>query len=832
MVNYSLLPTAKVLKNLKTSSAGLNDSEVEKRQSLYGKNEITQPKLISIWQLLIGPFNNLFALILLIAILVSLLTAHYFDAIVVALVLIVDAVIEWSQHFSANNVLKALRQMDVKNSSVRRSSAVQQIDSTTIVPGDIVILAEGDHVPADGRITMANNLQLNEAALTGESMPSGKLAKHLLTERPVYEQSNMVFKGTLVSTGRGEFCVTSIGSATEFARIAKLTNQLEEKAPIQSKIDALVKNIIIAVGGLAAVTFILALAKGYAFAEMLRFSLALSVSAIPEGLPIALSIILLLSVKKMADRKAVVKKLPTVETLGMVTLITVDKTGTLTQNKLVVDKTWALGPAGKLEEGLTLSTSHKDHSFDPVNQALLKAANANTDYKEVIDLPFSQAAKISGAIWKHKDRHIIFAKGAPEILLDHSSISVQDKKHLLRKVDEWSGTGLKVLAIASKPVDAWHGKLKQSNLTDMKILGLVGLTDPIRPEAEPSIKQAHEAGIKLLMLTGDHRKTASSVAQLVGITKSIDEVGHSEQLERIPVDGIPTFLTKIKVLARVLPEHKYKILQGLKTSGSEITAMTGDGVNDAPALVAADVGIAMGSGTDVAKEASDMVLLDDNFSTIMDAVKIGRVAYANIRKMAFYLLSTNLGEVLTIIGALLLDLPLPVTAAQILWINLVTDGATVIPLGLEPTEPRIMHHSPRDPQAPLLDRILSTRILIVSTVMAITTLLLFNLYLDQGLMKAQTIAFTSLVVMQWANAINARSEAASVWRSWQRPNSKLLVGLSLAALLQLFILYGPFRAHFGIAPLALRDVPLLLLPAILVFLAVEIHKLAVRKLTK
>lgn len=828
-MNYSAAPIEEVLKKLKTSASGLKKAEAEKRQSLYGKNEITQPRLTSFWKLFISPFNNLFAIILLIAIIVSLLTTHYFDAIVVGLVLVVDAVIEWSQRFSANNVLKALRQLDVKMALVRRNNTVQQIESTTLVPGDIVILTEGVYVPADGRIILANNLQINEAALTGESLPTDKLTKQLPAERPIYEQSNMLFKGTLVTSGRGEYCVTNIGGATEFARIAKLTNQLEEKAPIQIKIDELIKKIIIAVGGLAGLTLILALAKGYGFGEMLRFSLALSVSAIPEGLPIALSIILLLSVKKMARRKAVVKKLPTVETLGMVTLIAVDKTGTLTENRLKVSRVWALGAHSKLEEALDLSSSHKDHSSDPVNQALLRAAKPALNYKEVLDLPFSLKSKISGVVWRYRGRYEVFAKGAPEAILKHSNISAKDRVHLMSKLDKWSISGLKVLAIASKPIDRWRGKIRDVDFENMKILGLVGLADPIRPEAKPSVAIAQQAGVKVLMLTGDHRKTASTVAQTIGITKSISEVGYSEQLEQIPTEGIPAFLAKVKVLARVLPEHKFKILQGLKVARSEITAMTGDGVNDAPALVEANVGIAMGSGTDVAKEAADMVLLDDNFSTIMEAVRIGRVAYANIRKMVFYLLSTNLGEVLTIIGALLLDLPLPVTAAQILWINLVTDGAAVIPLGLEPAGSRVMHQPPRDPRAPLLDRILGVRILLVSLMMAIVTLWLFSYYQDQGLVKAQTIAFTVLVVMQWANAINARSETASVWGSWRQPNSKLFIGLGIAALLQVLILFGPFQAHFGVEPLALKDVSLLLIPVMLVLFVAEIHKLIVRK---
>lgn len=824
-----------VLQGLKTSQQGLSQAEVAERLKRYGPNSQSTPK-VPLWKRIIEPFTSMFVLILLFALVLSLVEHKWFEAIIIAVIVNVNAIIYYFQQFSVSRVLKTLKRQDIIKATVVRDGASIEISSEGLVPGDIVRLGEGDKVPADGRLIHVERLQVDESLLTGESLLVHKLAAAISGDHEVYDQKNMLFKGSYIRSGTGLAVITATGNATQLGAINELAAEADNgQTAIEGKINDMTKKILIAVGIIGVSIFALAAFRGIALEESLRFSLTMIVSAVPEGLPVALTIVLLFSARRMAVYKALVKKISAMETLGAITLIMTDKTGTITQNKLSVADTYTTHTTPhSFNEVLRLSLNG-DEKFteDPLDQLLLHSVKDITvpqTWNKVKEFPFDQHLRMSATLWQHNHGYTLYVKGAPEQVLHH----VAESKHsaaIKACLHQFTSKGYRTIALAHRDFHHPPQELNHTSLEKLAFDGFVGLSDQLRPGIEHAVRQAHAAGIKVAMLTGDHVQTASYIAQQVGIARDPEEVADGRLISNASPEEIRDLLHTHSVFGRVLPEHKYALLKAVK--GYEITAMTGDGVNDIPALVEADAGLSMGSGTDAAKDASDIVLLDDNFSTIMNAITVGRTVLANIRKMLVYLLATNGGEVLTMAGALIFDMPLPLTAVQILWINLVTDGVTVIPLGLSPAEPHHMKQPPHDPKAPLLNKVLVSRTILLSIVMSASVLIIFKLMLPKGLLYAQTMAFLALIVVQWANSLSLNFEFRSWLYNFVKPNFKLVVALLISISLNLLIFFTPLSEAFGIVSVGMRDALIaIIIPSAIALFSGDLHKLVTKLLVR
>lgn len=778
------------LQLLQSSTEGLTASEAARRLQVYGLNQLPIRK--PSWVLrLIEPFANVFIIALVLALLVSVLRGERLDGTIIGLVILFDVGIYYIQQFSVERALKALQSQDIQQVQVRRDNTVLIQDARQLVPGDIVLLQEGMKIPADGRLLEADQLQLDESILTGESLPVHKITDELTGKKELYDQKNMAFQGTVVQGGMGLLLISSTGVSTELGAIQSLvTNTAIDKSPIEKKIDTLAKHLMAVIGILAVIVFLMAVARGISTEEALRFSLSMLVSAVPEGLPIALTVMLFIGAKRLAKARVLVKKFASIETLGALTLIATDKTGTLTRNKLSIAGIVHLQDSEQAFKTLLAKSITGDGGKhgDALDHLLYAATGQLLPQKthKIKDLPFDQELRASGAIWKEGQQTVLYIKGAPEALLQGKRGAAMTKLH--KQTEVYAMLGYRTIAVGKVIVSKIPEKLTATLVKQATVEGLIGLSDPMRHTVKQAVVEAHQAGVKVVMLTGDHQHTAHRIAQEAGIITHAHQVGDSSLLEG-GSRKIRTAAAHINVFARVLPEHKYNFVKALK--GHEVVAMTGDGINDIPAIVEADAGLAMGGGTDAAKEASDLVLLDNNFSTIIAGMRLGRSIIANIRKVLFYLLATNLGEVLTMVGALLFDLPLPVTAAQILWINLVTDSMLVIPLGLGDPEPQQMKQPPNKPDAPLLSFRLLSRLILVAFTISSLALWFFHSNLSHGTAYAQSIVFMVLVVSQWANALSANYEFHSWTTIFRRPNYKLLGGLILAIGLQSLVIFGP-----------------------------------------
>lgn len=811
-----------------SSHHGLSPEEATKRLKQYGPNQLSTKKTSWLKRIL-EPFASYFALVIIAAALLSLYEHKWFEAIIISVIIIVNALIYYVQQFSVSRVLKTLQAGDKQILSVVRGGKTLELDANKLVPGDIVHLAEGQKVPADGRLIDVSHLQANESMLTGESLPIHKHAAALTGHKEVYDQKNMVFKGTHIHAGTGVLLVTATGNRTELGTINKLASEADQgKTPIELKIDDLTQKLLIGIGLVSIVVFGLAIMRGIHLDEALRFTLSLIVSAVPEGLPVAMTLVLLLSANRMAKQKALVKKLSAMETMGAITLIVTDKTGTITKNKLSIADTYS--PHSQLSKFLhsvaaSLNGS-AEHSADPLDELLVSASGTNkpgSKWKKIHDFPFDQQQRLSGAVWQEGQTLHLFVKGAPEKILLHASAD----KSAHQALEQFTSRGQRTIGFARKTISSVPAELNHKSLANMQFEGFVALSDQLRPGIARAITEAHEAGIKVVMLTGDHVQTARYVAEQTGIAASADQVADGELLAANDVSKIRHALTHVTVFGRVLPEHKYALLKSVK--GTEITAMTGDGVNDIPALVEADAGLAMGSGADAAKDASDIILVNSNFTTIINAVRTGRTVLANIRKMIVYLLATSGGEVLTMLSALLLNIPLPITAVMVLWVNLVTDGVSVIPLGLSPSEGHHMRQAPSSPNAPLLNKVHLSRAVLLSVTMAATVLLVFKLHLPKGLAYAQTIAFLTLIVIQWANALNMNFDHRSWVYNFIRPNGKLLLAIGGSIVVNIALFCTPLRQYFSLTTLQLHDAAFAVAVAcVAVFAVADIHKLLTR----
>lgn len=812
----STLP--EIMQELSTSDDGLESSQARRLLKRYGPNQLKLNKT-PVWKVLVEPFQSIFVGILMVASLVSLLNNEQLEAIVIGIIIGINAVIFYTQHYATERVLRSLKKHSLQKVRVRRSGEVKQIESTDLVPGDIILLSEGEKVPADARITHLEHLQVDESSLTGESIPVDKHSSTLSAEKQVYEQDNMLFQGTYILSGSTEAVVVETGNRTEYGKIADLASETKEKSPVQAKIDAAIALLTKVIGLVAAVVFVLAVVRGIPAAEALRFVLSMTVSAVPEGLPVALTVVMVLGMRQMAKHKALVHSFRVMEDIGLVTAIATDKTGTLTKNHLEVVDSWSYNtePVRKIA-GKTIDPNKL---ADPLDRAIYDYSGKSNSKSANHFYDFDIGLRMSGA-YSRQDKKI-YIKGSPEHILNKSKLSKTEKKTAESKLYEFASNGYRVIAIAEHYNPVAPKDLSVIRHADLEFVGFLAFADELRPEAKKAIKEARAAGVEVSMITGDHFETAYTIGKQLGLAEKHDQIMTGADLPHNQAK-LATSIGGKTIFARILPEDKFRILKALKTK--HITAMTGDGVNDVPALSNANIGIAMGSGSDIAKDAGGMVLLNDNFATIIKALAEGRRIYDNIRRMLYYLLSTSLGEVLTMIGALMFNLPLPLVAIQILWINLVTDTVLVIPLGTEHPEKGLMQRPPRDAAEPLLSRVLMTRILLVGLTMAAVSVATVALLHQRGHTDSyiQTVTFMGLIVGQWANALNSRSQRSSVFAKL-KINKGLLLGLFIAIGLQMLAMFGPLRSivHVEAVPLATLGI-VSLVNVLAVITVVEIHK--------
>lgn len=829
-----------VEKELSTSlSKGLDDKEAAERLERYGYNEIEQKKRKTIFQMYVDQFKDFMIIILIIAAVISGLLGELTDAVVILMIVVLNAVLGVVQENKAEESLAALKRMSAPSAKVLRNGRHDIIPARMLVPGDVVILETGDLVPADIRITKALNLKVQEAALTGESVPVEKDESPLSMKNvPLGDRVNMGYSGSLVTYGRGEGIVVGTGMDTEVGKIAKMIQSVEEvETPLKKKLQALGKVLGIAALAICAVIFIVGVAYGKEIFEMFLTSVSLAVAAIPEGLPAIATIVLAIGVQRMVKRNAIVRRLPSVETLGSATVICSDKTGTLTLNKMTVERLFynsRVYSANKdiepLDSGehlrllVTTGVLCNDSKLketdegiialgDPTETALVDLGlkvGINKEQLEagqprVDEVPFDSKRKLMTTVHALENCYRVYTKGAVEellkisdsILLDGKVVKLeqQHRDTILKTNEDMARDALRVLGMAYKDIrDLSRGSGEQAYENGLTFIGMMGMIDPPRPEAKEAVALCKRAGIKPVMITGDHSVTAVAIARDLGILTEGEEAVTGAQLEDISDRDLVDRVDHISVYARVSPEHKVRIVKAWQARG-QIVAMTGDGVNDAPALKIADIGAAMGIvGTDVSKEASDMVLTDDNFATVVAAVEEGRVIFANILKAIQFLLSCNVGEILTLFVATMLNWHEPLLPIHILWVNLVTDSLPALALGVDPAEKNIMDRKPRNPEKNIFDKGMITRIIYQGIMVGTLTLAAFVFGSQRSLEAGRTMAFTVLALSQLAHAFNVRSNRQSVFRVGLLSNRYLLGAVTLSALLVFAVLEVPLLA--------------------------------------
>lgn len=832
---YHTHTAEQTLRSLEANSKGLSESEAKRRLTIYGRNEMKLHRK-PLWKIIIEPFANVFMLVLGVAAGLSILRAEPLDATIILIIMIANAVIFYIQTYSTQRVLRTLEKKNTQKALTLRSSKEVQIETALLVPGDIVLLSEGEKIPADGRILTSSQLRTNESQLTGESVPVSKNEKQIKSEVPIYERTNMVYQGSFVVSGTASFVITQTGNKTEFGTIASLVKKDSLVSPIQKKIDKLLTQIITVVLAIAAVAFGLALFRGMEVVEALSFVMALTVSAVPESLPVAISVVLVFGMRRMAAKKALVQTMRSIETIGAVTTIATDKTGTLTRNKLHLETTWqpkssSVDLASYAEKTISVG----EHSLsDPLDIAIETYAQEEgikrSSSRPFVSFTFNQELSMSGNIWHHGKDYTLHVKGAPELIMRRSTLNADATKEATNALNELTAKGYRVIAIAHAPLKQPFSEL--SDIPDslkLEVDGFIAVADQLRPEAKKAIASALQAGVSVRMITGDHLETAYFIGKKLGMVERRDQIFDSRSMDTMTDEELEKTIRDVRVFARVVPEQKYRILTILKKHN--ITAMTGDGVNDVPALSGAHVGLAMGSGSHIARDAGDIILLDDNFKTIIDALREGRTIISNVRRMLFYLLSTNAGEMMVMIGSLLMGIPLPLVPVQILWVNLVTDSCMVIPLGLEPQSKNVLRRKPSSPTAAILPRSLIFRMILMAVTMAVLTLGSFIYFLQShGVDYARTVAFHVLVVMQLAAAFAARSDYTSAFvrlRTWSTP---FYIGLLITIALHAFTLFSPLGAILHMSTLSVADLLITGAIAFIIPLLVsELHKLYGRR---
>jgi Ca2+-transporting ATPase len=865
-----------VFETLGASPEGLSDEEALRRLGEYGLNELKEKEKKTLLSMFLEQFMDFMILVLIAAALISGFIGEVSDTIAIIVIVCLNAVVGLIQEYRAEKAMAALKKMAAPSATAIRNKKPATIAASQLVPGDIVALEAGNIVPADVRLTEASRLMLEEAALTGESVPVEKHAQALHDEHlPVGDRKNMSYKGTYVTYGRGTGIVVATGMNTELGRIATMLQEEEEvKTPLQRRLAGFGQKLAAAVLAICAIVFGIGIMRGEPPLLMLLTAISLAVAAIPEALPAVITISLALGARKLVKQNALIRKLPAVETLGSVTYICSDKTGTLTLNKMTVEEIYADGrtlganlgirpkekdegpdaPLRLLLSALAISNdavADKDENVigDPTEVALFAVAKGNgfdktkleKDFPRVAEIPFDSDRKCMTTFHKWSDgKYVSFTKGAIEVLVDKSAdilttdgLKAVDAREIHRVNERMSAGGLRVLGIAMKKWDRLPGEtsaeLAEEGLT---ILGLVGMMDPPREEVKESVRLCRSAGITPVMITGDHPLTAKTIAKRLGILEDDHRtVITGRELDKLPLEEFEERVEYIRVYARAAPEQKLKIVKALQDRG-QLVAMTGDGVNDAPALKRADIGVAMGiTGTDVAKEAARMVLLDDNFATIVKAVREGRKIYDNVRKFIKYLLTTNSGEIWTLFLAPLVGLPIPLLPIHILWINLVTDGLPALALAAEPAEGDVMRRPPRPPKESIFAHGLGAHAIWVGLLMAAVVLFLQTWSIKTGHAHWQTMVFTVLCLTQLGHVLAIRSEKDSLFKIGVFSNIYLLGAVLLTFFLQMATLYVPLlNPIFRTEPLTLKELTFTLIMSSVVFFAVEGEKCIKRRI--
>ena len=888
------LSAEKVLQHHETSQQqGLSNTEAVRRLSEHGANELVEKGKKKAWRILLAQVTEVMILILLAAVVISAALQEYIDAIVILIIVVLNTVLGFWQEFKAENAMAALKKMTVLNVRVRREGAEQQVSARDLVPGDILLIEAGNIVPADARLIDAANLKVQEAALTGESEPVEKDAGELQGgEVALADRKNMIYRGTVVTYGRGEAVVTHTGMETELGKIATLLQDVEdEPTPLQQRLAKLGRSLALAAGVLILIVAGMMYLQGAGWKEMFMTAISMAVAAIPEGLPAVVTIALALGAQQMLKKKALIRQLPAVETLGGVTVICSDKTGTLTQNKMTVssmvlpDRRYSTDEAvaaygDDADLGLLLlagtlcndavidENSPNGMLGDPTEGALVLAAQqaglVQSDLKAMLprvrELPFDSERKrmstvhslpsssqgtslhpvITSARQQGHADHLVLTKGAVDSLVEVCSrilingivqpLSAKEKEAISAENTALAKNGIRVLGLAYRLIGADTLDQPEHYEQDLVYLGMTSMLDPVRPEAIEAIRLCKQAGVRPIMITGDHPLTAVAIAKKLGLTTS-DTVLTGQDLDKLSVEALSARIKDVSVFARVSPKHKMIIIDALQAQ-HEIVSMTGDGVNDAPALKSADIGVAMGiTGTDVSKESSDMVLLDDNFATIVAAVKEGRRIYDNIRKFVKYILTGNTGEIVVMLTGPMLGMPLTLLPIQILWINLVTDGVPAVALGFEEAERDVMRRPPYNPREGIFARGLGWQILIMGLVVGLISVGTGYWFWDGGTGSNawQTMVFTMLTFCQMAYALCVRKQHQSLFMHSWLSNPALLLSIGVTLTLQLIIIYAPFfNTVFRTTPLRLEELGICAVGALVIVLITELKKLFLR----
>lgn len=892
-----------VFGELRTSVKGLSPEDAEKRLEEYGKNELKEKEKVSVFRLFLSQFKSILILILVIAAIVSALLGEAIDAAVILFTVFLAGILGFAQEYRAEKAIELLKSLTSPEATVVRNGSEKKIPSTYLVPGDIILLQTGDRIPADARIIEEFNLKVDESSLTGESVPVQKVTDALPAGTSEADRNNMVYAGTAVAYGRGKAVITATGMKTSFGELAGLLGTIERsRTPLQESLDKFGRWIGGATIVIVAFVAVLGVFLGFPPLDMFLWGVALAVAAIPEALPAVVTVGLGLGVRRMVKRHALVRKLPSVETLGATNVICSDKTGTLTQNKMTVERIYVdrqilrvtgggYDPDGKFLKGdsekedpevsgddihlrvLLLSAAlcndsnlYKEEDGwkirgDPTEAALVVAAakagfeksELDSKYPRLAEIPFSSESKRMTTFNKLDDfpgdvldsELVAFSKGAPEVILgsctkifldgEIKTLTHGQKQEILEEVKELADQALRVMAFSFRPFEEGFSPEKISSgkipveraEEDMVFSGLTGMRDPPREEVKAAIRTCEDAGIKTVMITGDHKVTAAAIARELGILKENDLTLTGSELDSLEEKEFEDRVERVSVYARVYPAHKLRVVEALKKKGY-VVAMTGDGVNDAPALKAADMGIAMGiTGTDVSKEASSMILTDDNFASIVSAVEEGRNIFKNIRNFITYGLTCHIGEVLIVLIAILGWQILPLMAVQILWINLITDGLPPMALSVEPPDRGLMRQKPRNVEEGLITRREITAGLGIGTLVTLQALIVLVWSLESGfsLSKLQTMVFTLVVFSEMFNAFNWRSDRYSVFSLGLFTNKALIYAVLTTVVLQLMVIYVPFlQLAFSTVPLSLPEWGIILALASTTLISMEIVK--------
>jgi P-type Ca2+ transporter type 2C len=843
------LTAEQALEAFDSQLSGVDDAAAQMRLQTHGKNQIAEKVARSPWLLLLHQFTGLLVIILMVAAALSAAIGDLKDAIVIMVVVLINGLLGFYQEFRAERSLDALRSMLATRVRVRRGGQISEISTEDLVPGDIVLLEAGDRTPADGRWILAHHLEVDEAALTGESLPVNKITDPVPPHSVLADRANGGFMNTVVTRGRGELLVTATGSHSEIGKIgAMLAEAREPPTPLQVQLNVLGKRLAMIAGVVVTLVAAMGLWRGEAFADVLVAAIALAVAAIPEGLPAVVTVTLAIGMFRMAKSRAIVKRLAAVETLGCTTVICSDKTGTLTVNQMTAREIvlgrsrytvsgLGYGREGSIQgaptHGLTdllvpialcNDSEIKDTQLlgDPTEGALLSlamkggidVAQLREQHPRLSELPFDSAVKMMATVHFQDGRHRVFVKGAPDVLLHrsktvwhatqgHELMSEAERAYWLAENDRLAEQGLRVLAVAVLEIEtAAHAPTHHDHLHSMRLIGLVGMSDPPRPEARDAIALCRSAGIQVKMITGDHATTARAIARELGLQ---GEAVNGVELDQMSDEELRKRIDSIDVFARVTPSHKVRLVQILRGNG-HVVAMTGDGVNDAAALKQADIGVAMGiTGTEVTKQAATMVLTDDNFATIVGAVREGRTIYENIVKFVRFQLATNVGAVLSVLGSSLLGWSTPFSPVQILWINIIMDGPPALTLGLDPARRNIMQDKPRRSRDAILTKERLGPLLFQGLIMAIGTL---GVYRYSSLTVGDTthalsLAFTTFVLFQFFNVLNARAGSHTIFSSETLTNAKLGIALLCVVILQIIVVHwGPAQGIFNTTDLS------------------------------